>query len=104
MSAEWVDATARARLQPGGMLELELRGTALLLIDVAGIPHATAAICPHHAAWLSQGRLDGTAIDCPRHQGRFDIITGAKLRGPACPDLRVYPAREREGRIEVQLP
>ncbi len=98
----WVDA-GPATIAPGGMREVEARGVALLLIHLDGTLHATAAVCPHHAAWLSQGRISGTAIDCPRHQGQFDIATGRKLRGPECADLPVFPVRVREGRVEVQL-
>jgi nitrite reductase/ring-hydroxylating ferredoxin subunit len=98
----WID-TGPATITPGGMREAEAGRTALLLINLNGTIHATAAICPHHAAWLSQGQISGTAIDCPRHQGQFDIATGQKLRGPDCENLRTYPARINHGRIEVEI-
>lgn len=84
-------------------MEVEISGTALLLYDLDGTIHVTAAVCPHQAAWLSQGDIRGDWVDCPRHMGRFHIPTGRQLRGPACPDLRTYRARVREGRIEVEL-
>lgn len=37
------------------LLEVEAGGAALLLYDIAGTAYATATVCPHHAAWLSQG-------------------------------------------------
>ncbi len=98
----WYDA-GPATLAPGRMREAEAGRAALLLINLDGTIHATSAVCPHHAAWLSQGQVSGTAIDCPRHQGQFDIATGRKLRGPDCADLRVYPVRVRAGRIEVEI-
>ncbi len=99
----WIDVAPRDALGAGGMLEVEAGPAAVLLYDLAGTVHATGAICPHHAAWLSQGRIEGEAIDCPRHMGRFHIPTGRQLRGPACPDLRVYPARVIAGRIEIEV-
>lgn len=99
----WIDAGPRTRLKPGGMLEVQAGTHAVLLYDLAGTVHATSAVCPHHTAWLIQGQITGTAIDCPRHMGQFDIATGRKLRGPECPDLRTYPARVRDGRIEVAV-
>lgn len=99
----WIDVGPRAALPPAGMMECEASGRALLLYDLSGQVHATDAVCPHQAAWFSQGRITGTAIDCPRHMGRFDIVTGAKLRGPDCPDLRTYSARVVEGRVLVEL-
>jgi nitrite reductase/ring-hydroxylating ferredoxin subunit len=99
----WLDAAPRARLSAGRMVEAEAGGRALLIYDIDGQVFATDAICPHHFAWLSQGQISGTAIDCPRHQGQFDIATGRKLRGPDCPDLRTYPARVVGERIEVLI-
>jgi nitrite reductase/ring-hydroxylating ferredoxin subunit len=100
---DWMDVGARDLLPAGGMMEAEAGPVALLLYDVAGAVFATAAVCPHHAAWLSQGQISGTAIDCPRHMGRFDIATGRKLRGPDCPDLAVYPVRVVAGRMQVRV-
>ncbi len=84
--------------------EIEAGRTALLLYDIAGQAYATAAICPHHAAWLSQGSIEGDRVNCPRHQGQFHIPTGVKTRGPQCPDLRTYPAEIRDGDVWVDIP
>jgi nitrite reductase/ring-hydroxylating ferredoxin subunit len=100
----WHDVAAADRVRRVAMLEVEAAGRALLLLAVADLIHAVDAVCPHHQAWLSMGQLDGDCIDCPRHQGRFHIPTGAQLRGPACPALGVYPVREAAGRVLVALP
>lgn len=99
----WIDIGARAELGLNGILEVEVGGVALLLYDIGGAIYATAAVCPHHAAWLSQGQISGETIDCPRHRGQFHIPTGRKLRGPECPDLRCYPVRIASERISVLL-
>jgi len=104
MEAGWIDVAEAAAVRRRGMLEAEARGHALLLLDIDGRIHAVAAVCPHHQAWLSMGRLDGDCIDCPRHQGRFHVPTGAQRGGPACPPLPVYPVREHAGRVLVALP
>jgi len=100
----WNDVAEAAAVLRGGMLEVEASGRALLLLAVAGDIHAVDAVCPHHQAWLSMGRLDGDCIDCPRHQGRFHIPSGRQLRGPASPPLGVYPVRLEGGRVLVALP
>ncbi len=99
----WIDAVSRELLAKKSLLEVEAGGTAILLYDVAGLVYATAATCPHHAAWLSQGTVHGDVVDCPRHMGQFHIPTGRKLRGPECPDLRTYPVRVQDGRVWVQI-
>ena len=34
------------------------------------------------AATLGDGELDGNAVECPRHGGRFDLFTGRVLALP----------------------
>jgi nitrite reductase/ring-hydroxylating ferredoxin subunit len=38
--------------------------------------------CPHMAAPLSIGRLDGCVVACPLHNGRFDLATGNPVQMP----------------------
>lgn len=38
--------------------------------------------CPHMAAPLSLGTLDGCVVDCPLHNGRFDLATGDCVQWP----------------------
>ncbi len=38
--------------------------------------------CPHMAAPLSIGELDGCLIACPLHSGQFDLATGGVTRMP----------------------
>lgn len=99
----WIDAASREALARTSPLEVEAAGAAILLYDIGGTVHATAAVCPHHAAWLSQGSVQGDVVNCPRHMGQFHVPTGRKLRGPECPDLRTYAVRVRDGRVWVQV-
>lgn len=99
----WVKAGLRTQLPQGGMIEAEIGPYAILLYNLSGKVFATAATCPHHYAWLSQGQINGTAIHCPRHMGQFDIATGIQLRGPDCPALRTYPTRMMDDQIEVDI-
>ena len=99
----WVDVAPRNAVTAGRMLEVEVSGAAVLIYDLEGTIYATSAICPHHAAWLSQGSISGDCIDCPRHLGRFHIPTGRQLRGPPCPDLRIYAVRVENDRIAVEI-
>ena len=101
--ASWTDAASRDELTRCRLLEVEAGGAAILLYDIAGTAYATAAVCPHHAAWLSQGGVDGDRVDCPRHQGQFHVPTGRKTRGPECSDLRTYPVQVRDGRVWVDV-
>lgn len=71
-----------ASLPPGALLRVT-RGDLDILL--AHVPQGIVAIddrCPHMAAPLSIGRLDGCVIDCPLHNGRFDLGTGETVQVP----------------------
>src|SRR5262245_55543197 len=59
--------------------------------------------CAHEACPLSGGLLTGTAIQCQCHGSRFDVTTGAVLRGPASEPLSVHEVTEADGRIRIRL-
>ena len=99
----WIIVAERSRLATRRWLEVQAGRAAIMLYDIDGAVHATAAICPHHAAFLSQGSFSGDTVDCPRHQGRFHIPTGALLRGPVCESLKTYPTRVQDGRVLVEV-
>lgn len=99
----WIDVAARGDLVMPAGLEIEAGGRALLLVESQGRLHAVDAVCPHHAAWFSDGRVEGGQIFCPRHMGAFDLATGVQTGGPPCPKLGVYPVRCEAGRLFVEV-
>jgi 3-phenylpropionate/trans-cinnamate dioxygenase ferredoxin subunit len=61
-------------------------------------------LCTHEHVDLSDGLLMDYIIECPRHNGRFDIRTGEAKGAPVCVALATYPARVEGGRVMVDLP
>ena len=70
---------------------------------VGGNVYATANRCTHGDARLCDGWLAGHEIECPLHQGRFDVRSGAATGAPAEVALATYPARLAGDRVELQL-
>ena len=77
------------------------REIAIYLVD--GAVFATANRCTHGDARLCDGWVEGHEIECPLHQGRFDVRTGAATGAPAEVALATYPARLAGDRVELQL-
>lgn len=57
--------------------------------------------CTHGEADLGAGTILGCEIECPKHNGRFDLRTGEGTRRPIRDALATYEIRVRNGRIET---
>jgi nitrite reductase/ring-hydroxylating ferredoxin subunit len=93
MSGRWQRVAARADLSDDAALPVKLGDTPIALYLLDGEVHAIDDVCTHEFALLSQGFIDGGAIECPLHQARFCIATGRCLAPPATVDLRTYVVR-----------
>jgi len=100
--APYVAALAAADLPPGGMRRVTFDDLDVLLAHTTNGIVATDDRCPHMAAPLSLGALDGCLVDCPLHSGRFDLATGLPTRMPTTGGLDAggtyWPVWAPEGR------
>lgn len=103
MADNWMDAGALDDVPDNDVLGVETAGRELALYKVEGRVYATDDICTHGHARLCSGFLDGYEIECPLHQGRFDIRDGKPTCEPAEEPLRSYPVKIEGGRVYVDL-
>jgi 3-phenylpropionate/trans-cinnamate dioxygenase ferredoxin component len=59
--------------------------------------------CTHDGGPLGEGRLEGFAIECPRHGAKFDIRDGRVLSMPAVSDTQSYPVKIEGGEVLARL-
>jgi len=76
----------------------------LAIFQSEGKFFASCDICSHEHEFLSEGWLEGTHIECPRHGAMFDLRTGAAISLPATEPIEVYPLEVRDGEIWVGVP
>ena len=91
-------AATAVSIIPAALKENEFRasevppGSALLVGEAAvfnvGSLCATQAKCTHRQGPLSEGRLDGSTVTCPKHGSQFNVCTGEVQRGPATDPLK----------------
>ncbi len=95
---------ARTEEIPAGAGRLiERDGTVLAVFNAGGRFYACGAVCPHEDGPLAEGWVEDGAAVCPWHGFDFDLETGRCRVDPALA-VAVYPARVRDGLIEVDLP
>ncbi|AUT48082.1 non-heme iron oxygenase ferredoxin subunit [Achromobacter sp. Marseille-Q0513] len=74
-------------------LRVVLDGEGVCLYDLQGEICATQDRCPHGNASLADGYLEDGTIECPLHQGVFDIRSGKPKCPPVTTDLRRYEVK-----------
>lgn len=65
---------------------------------------ASDGMCTHEEEALADGIVIDNVIECPLHQGRFDVRSGKALSAPVCVDLQTFPVQIHDGDIYVQIP
>ncbi len=65
--------------------------------------YATAGYCTHGQTHLAGGLLIDNLIECPKHNGRFDIRDGSAQRKPPRVALCTYPTRIDHGKLYLKL-
>lgn len=91
-----------ATLPAGEARRCSFNGEEVALFHVeAGCVYATQDSCTHGRASLSDGYLIGEEIECPLHQGMFNVRTGVVTQPPCTQPLRTYAVEIRDGVIHL---
>lgn len=102
--SEWQNLIPLAELEPDDVTPVSIGQRQLAVYDRPDGVYVTAALCTHGGTDLCDGYLDGHVIECPLHQGCFDIRDGKPLGAPVTRALKTFPARKQEGFVQVKLP
>lgn len=103
MDNNWIDVSAVDAVPEDDVIGIDLEGKSLALYKVEGEVFATDNICSHGNARLCDGFLDGHEIECPLHQGKFDVRNGKAMCAPLTEDIKSYPVRIEGSRVFVAL-
>jgi naphthalene 1,2-dioxygenase ferredoxin component len=103
MSENWIDAIARDAVPEGDVVGAMVGGKDIAFYKLEGTVFATDNTCTHGAARLSDGFLEGNEIECPLHQGRFDVCTGKAMCAPLTDDIKTYPVKIENKRVMLRL-
>jgi 3-phenylpropionate/trans-cinnamate dioxygenase ferredoxin subunit len=76
----FVPVANTSELKNGAMKQVIVQGREILIAQVGGKYYATDNRCLHMGGNLSQGKLEGTVVTCPRHGSQFDLQDGRVVR------------------------
>jgi nitrite reductase (NADH) small subunit len=100
--ASWVPVADATDMPPGAGRVVEAAGRRLALFNVDGTFYALDNVCLHRGGPIGEGDLDGTIVTCPWHGFQYDVTTGRHVLDPEV-GLQTFPARVRDGRVEVLI-
>jgi naphthalene 1,2-dioxygenase ferredoxin component len=100
---QWVDALSAEELPTDDVMGVTIAGRDIAIYAVGDAVYATDNLCTHGNARLCDGFLDGHEIECPLHQGKFDVRDGKPLCEPVTGALRSYPVKVEGRRVYLQI-
>ncbi|HEV2136218.1 MAG TPA: NADH:ubiquinone reductase (Na(+)-transporting) subunit F [Terracidiphilus sp.] len=100
----WLSVCAADKLRNGDVMRFDYgQKTYALYCDDNGRRYATDGVCTHGNTHLSDGLIIGTTIECPKHNGRFNLVDGSPARAPICRGLATYPVEARNGTLVINV-
>ena len=102
-NSQWIDAAAVGDVPADDVIGVSVGGLEIAMYNAGGELFATDNLCTHGHARLCEGFLDGHEIECPLHQGKFDIRTGKPTCAPVTEAIKSYPVKIEGTRVYIAL-
>ena len=101
MAEEWIVACDETSVAKDDVVRFDHLGATYAVVRMSdGVCNVIDGLCTHGKAHLAEGFVDGTTIECPKHNGRFNVLTGEATATPARVATRVYQTRINNSKIE----
>jgi MocE subfamily Rieske [2Fe-2S] domain protein len=101
LDKDWHFAGVADNFEDEDVEQVKVGPLAIAVYRAKGGFYATQDLCTHERAYLSDGVVVDCVVECPFHQGRFDVRNGKALGAPVTVSLKTYPVRIVDGRIYV---
>jgi nitrite reductase/ring-hydroxylating ferredoxin subunit len=104
MASGWIEVAKQDEVPEGGTFPVRVNGEAVCLYNLEGTLYATHDVCTHGQASLADGfMLEEGLIECPLHQGTFDIKTGKAVGAPCKVDIKIFEVKVENGAVFVKV-
>ena len=100
---DWFKTIETAQVLEQGAVAIEVEGLRIALWAIDDEVYATGNICTHAFAYLTDGHIENGCIECPLHQGLFDIRSGKALSAPVTKDIATYAVKQEDEFVWVDV-
>jgi Na+-transporting NADH:ubiquinone oxidoreductase subunit F len=101
----WIEVCAAADLGPADVIRFDhgLKTFALIRDEERHL-YATDGVCTHGNTHLADGLVKGKIIECPKHNGRFNLADGSPARAQFAGDWPPIPSKNaRDAHTSISL-
>jgi len=103
MSEEWTVACDFASVLANDVVRFDTPDATFAVVKLEdGRCSVIDGLCTHGKAHLAEGFVDGKTIECPKHNGRFNVLTGGPVASPVRVATNVYETRVNGDKIEFR--
>jgi 3-phenylpropionate/trans-cinnamate dioxygenase ferredoxin subunit len=103
MSDNWIRACAADDIDDEDLLRFDHGENTYCIYNTPEGFFATDGYCTHEEEHLENGIVIDCVIECPLHQGRFDVRNGKALSAPVCVDLKIWPVRIEADEVYINI-
>jgi 3-phenylpropionate/trans-cinnamate dioxygenase ferredoxin subunit len=100
---EWIKFGPLSSLEDQDVACFDYAERSFAIYRVDESVYATDGYCTHENAHLAEGLLLDCIIECPKHNGRFDIRNGRALHAPVRIDLKTYEVKIDGGAVYFKI-
>ena len=100
---QWIEVGASDQIEVEDLIRFDHEGKTYCVYHLEDGFYATDGICTHEAVHLEEGLVMDDEIECPMHQGIFNIKTGKAMGPPVCIDLKTYQVKVEDNKIYIEI-
>ncbi len=101
--SSWIFVCNESEIEMDDLKRFDHKENTFCIYKIKDGIYATDGLCTHEEFHLEDGLVMHEEIECPMHQGIFDIKSGKAVSEPACVDLKIYETKVEGGKIYIKL-
>ena len=102
MKVDFYKVAAAEEIAEGAGKPFRIGAHDVVVFKYEGGFYALRRWCTHMGGDLSEGKIEGKVVTCPRHGSQFDVTTGKNLRGPKMGPIK-FPSTADEMTYQVKV-
>ena len=103
LNSDWIEVCKDTEIEMDDLKRFDHENKTFCIYKLEDGFYATDGLCTHEEVHLEDGLVMHNEIECPMHQGIFDIKTGKAISEPACVDLKTYETKVENNKIYIKL-